>query len=206
MAGTLVALAFGPFGLSANSVGFNRDFSSGVLVGAGMGLVPVVAVALLLVSERARPVLADARLRGTRGWKAVYLTVVKIPLGTALVEEVAFRGVLLALLQPHGSLVAALVSSAAFGAWHVRPALNRLLAGNPGAARGARRHAVVTAVVLTFGAGMLFVFVRFVSGNLGVPIGLHAAVNSGAAVVGLTAHRLLRSAQKSKLSIPRAIV
>jgi membrane protease YdiL (CAAX protease family) len=137
--------------------------------------------------------VADPRLRGVDGRQAAYLVCVRIPLGTALTEEVLFRGILPALFTSHGATAAVVVmSSLSFGLWHIMPGLNRLLAGDPRASRGRRLRAVVAAVVLTTVAGLVLLGIRMAT-NLGVTFGLHAAINSGAALVALQAHRQTRA-------------
>ena len=56
---------------------------------------------------------------------AVLMSLVTIPLGTVVFEEVAFRSVLWGMLEhERGAAVATVVSSALFGLWHVLPALD----------------------------------------------------------------------------------
>ena len=102
---------------AASRAGFDSDdlgLRGGVVVSAvvlivaaaGLILVRVPAVASLLPRVPAdRPVLA---------------LLVDLPIGTVLVEEVAFRSVGLALLTAStGAVLAVVVSSVLFGLWHV---------------------------------------------------------------------------------------
>src|SRR5215831_13692810 len=69
-----------------------------------------------------RPVLGDDRIRGLSGREVAYQVLVRIPLGTVLWEETAFRGVLQAALgrvMPGPAAIA--VTSCIFGIWHVGP-------------------------------------------------------------------------------------
>ncbi len=106
----------------------------------------------------------------------------RIPLGTALAEEVIFRGSLLGLFtQRHSPAAAASMSSILFGLWHVLPTL-RTLPLNPA---GARVHgnpkrtggAVLAAVTSTALAGYGLAWLRFRSGSLAASAVAHASLN-----------------------------
>ena len=91
----------------------------------------VVAAAYLvaLAVPQLRPLITDARVGGLDGGEVAYRVLVRIPLGTVLWEEVAFRGVLLAALARLSSLrVAVAISAGVFGLWHIRPTLGALAA------------------------------------------------------------------------------
>ncbi|GAA1822728.1 hypothetical protein GCM10009835_49360 [Planosporangium flavigriseum] len=103
---------------------------------------------------------------------------VRIPAGTVLLEEVAFRSVLYGLLRNrYGRFCATTLSSSLFGLWHVLPSreLPRL---NP-AADSRRAIVVPAAVVATAVAGVVLCGVRRHSGSLLAPAALHWAVNAG---------------------------
>jgi membrane protease YdiL (CAAX protease family) len=187
----LLALALGPLGLATADVGLGRDLGRGAALGAASGLVLAIPVALLLRSEAGTEVLADARLRGSGPREIVYRALVRVPLGTAVPEEIAFRGVLFALWEPHGPVVAAVASSLAFAVWHVVPALNRLLANHPQASPGERLRAVAAAVAFTSAAGVFLVGLRLVAGNLAAPLLLHAVLNAACTAAAFAAHRRL---------------
>ena len=128
----------------------------------------------------ARPVLGDKRVEGLDGRGVAYQVVVRIPVGTVLWEEVAFRGVLQAAFRRVMSERAAMAAtSAAFGLWHIRPTLQALrvngLAGDRRLAAG--RTAAV--VALTAAAGVVLSGLRARSGSLAPPVLLHLAASSG---------------------------
>src|SRR5439155_2853915 len=122
-----------------------------------------------------------------------YQALVRIPLGTVVLEEVAFRGVLYGLLlHPAGVVWATAVSSALFGLWHILPS-GDLPDLNPAAGRAFRRRrllVVPAAVVVTALAGVVFCEVRRRSGSLLAPAALHWAIN---AVGYVTAFLVIRS-------------
>ncbi len=123
----------------------------------------------------------DERARGGGTRHVLFETLVRIPLGTALPEEVIFRGSLLGLFtQRHSPAVAASMSSILFGAWHVLPTL-RTLPLNPAGARAKRTGgAVLAAVTSTALAGYGLAWLRFRSGSLAAPAVAHAALNAAA--------------------------
>lgn len=179
LAGVVVAIGVWGFDLDRDALGARW---SSAWVGAVIGLGAAAAAWALLGIERGRSLLRDKRLAGIHGWRAAYQVLVRIPVGTALVEEVVFRGVLLGAWIHLGSSQAVIASSIAFGLWHIVPTVilartNRL------------RLAVVPAgVVLTTGVGVFFGWLRVETGSLASPFLVHALFNSlsaGAALVAL---------------------
>ena len=127
-----------------------------------------------------RPLLGDKRAEGLDTRAAAYQALVRIPVGTVLWEETAFRGVLQAAFRrvlPEPQAIA--VTSAAFGLWHIRPTLQALrmngLASTPQQA-AARTTTVVVTTALT---GALLSWLRARSGTLAAPVLVHAAANCG---------------------------
>jgi membrane protease YdiL (CAAX protease family) len=145
-------------------------------------LVTLVALGHLVAAwlPATRGVFLDRRVAGTGLGETAYQVLVRIPLGTVLLEETAFRGVLYGLVGHwYAPVWAAGVSSVLFGLWHVLPSrdLPRL---NPAAGRAFRsRPALVVpvTVLVTALAGLLLCEIRRRSGSLLAPMGLHWAVN-----------------------------
>lgn len=113
----------------------------------------------------------------------LYHALVRVPLGTVLVEEVGFRGALLAMgLRRWGRRTGVFVSSGLFGLWHLLPASGVRLA-NPAVADvfsgGTLASLFWTAVAVlgTAFAGVVLCEMRLRSGSLLAPIGLHWATN-----------------------------
>jgi membrane protease YdiL (CAAX protease family) len=84
-------------------------------------------VAIVLAAGAALPLTREA-FRDSRYHldlaHALLTAIAAIPVGTVLLEEVAFRGVLWGLLRRiGGTVVATTVSSALFGLWHILPSL-----------------------------------------------------------------------------------
>lgn len=173
--------------LTATTIGLGRDrLRGGVWVGASAAaaIALVGATAIAVVSSRgagSMPVGVTASPAASLSppTLAIRLLVV-IPIGTAVFEELAFRGVLLASWRRvTGTVPAVLVTSAAFGLWHVVPELHRLAA--TGQAPGdllAAAVAVAPGVAATASASAVVLCpLRIRTGSLAAPILVHAAVN-----------------------------
>lgn len=169
--------ALGLTGLSAGDAG------AGLALGALLAL-PLLALAF---TEWGAPRVADRRVRHLRGGALAYQTLVRVPFGTALLEEVAFRGVLYAAWRPEGHVVAMLVSSVVFGVWHVVPAATMVRTNAPSASRGLLVRAVCGTVLVTAAAGAALVWLRLETGSLAAPLAAHAALNSLATLAGAAA-------------------
>jgi CAAX protease family protein len=130
---------------------------------------------------------------GGVGRSALLAALVVVPLGTVLPEELAFRGLLLALLgRGHGVRAATLASSGLFGLWHVLPSLgggaaNAAIAGAVGGDAGGTLLRVVVTVCFTFAAGVVLCVLRLRSGSLLAPVLAHWAVNGLGIIVALLA-------------------
>jgi membrane protease YdiL (CAAX protease family) len=157
------------------------------------GLVLVVAGVYLIGASLppTRSAFLDARYH-LRPSGALLAALVVIPLGTVLLEEVAFRGVLLGLVNRyHSARWASVSSSALFGFWHVLPSLrltraNAAAAAFFGAGVAGQALSVLGAVAFTALAGLLLCELRRRSGSLLAAAALHWATN-GLGVVIATA-------------------
>lgn len=155
----------------------------GVRWGLAVALVVVAGIGLAALVPALRPLLEDERVAGASGWIIAYRALVRIPLGTVLLEEVAFRGALLAAWTRWQGRVAAVVgSSLVFGLWHVRPTLELLDTNDLAGSLPARLAAVAGAVALTTLAGAFFAVLRLRAGSLAAPMVAHAGINSAALV------------------------
>ena len=152
-----------------------------------VGLVLAAAAALPLTRQAFR----DTRYRLDLG-NTLLTSLVLIPIGTVLVEELAFRGVLWGLLKEvKGTATATIVSSALFGVWHVLPSLglatnNQAITGAVGTGKSAQTTTVLATVLFTALSGVVFCEVRRRSGSILASAGLHWATN-GLAVLASSA-------------------
>jgi membrane protease YdiL (CAAX protease family) len=170
-------------GLSWPELGLGRGtWRRGLIWAAGA----IAAVAVVFAAGAAVPLTRDA-FRDARyhldAGHALLTAFVLIPLGTVLFEEVAFRGVLWALLRRwRGTRVATAISSALFGLWHVLPSLglagdNEAIGSAVGKGTSGEAISVLGTVAFTGLAGVVFCELRRRSGSLLAPAGLHWAVN-----------------------------
>jgi CAAX protease family protein len=180
--GTALSLAAAS-GLTAGELGLGRG--AWRLGRPGSLWAGAAAAGWLLVAAlpAARPVLGDKRVAGLDGRAVAYQAGVRIPVGTVLWEETAFRGVLQAALRrvmPPKAAIA--MTSMAFGIWHIRPILQALRANS---LADDRRHAIAgvcAGVAATIAGGALLSWLREQSGGLAAPMALHLVTNSGGAV------------------------
>ena len=143
-------------------------------------------VALVIAAGAALPLTRDAfhDSRYDLAWPQAVLTAfVLIPVGTVLLEEVAFRGVLWGLLRRlGGTALATAGSSALFGLWHILPSLglatdNEAIGSAVGKGSSAQTVTVLGTVLFTAASGVVLCELRRRSGSLLAPAGLHWAVN-----------------------------
>ncbi|MFK0252073.1 lysostaphin resistance A-like protein [Streptomyces sp. NPDC090445] len=148
-----------------------------------VGLVGAVYLAGALIPAT-RTLFEDRRYAGMTGTELALRGFVLVPVGTVLLEETAFRGVLYGLVRrARGAVRATVVSSVLFGLWHVLPSLH-LATAKPavgtvvGTSGAGAVLAVLGAVLFTAAAGVLFCELRRRSDSLLAPMGLHWAVNA----------------------------
>jgi membrane protease YdiL (CAAX protease family) len=183
-------------GCSGGDLGIRAaDAAAGLRLGLAAAAVAAGGVALAASLPATRPFFQDRRVTAVGRREAAYHLAVRIPLATALAEELAFRGALLALLRQRRSRAVAVAwTSLLFSASHVLPTL-RHYDGNPASGlvadpgRG-RRIAVLGTTLSTAGAGCLFAWLRLRSRSLVAPVLAHAATNVSAYLAGRwLAHR-----------------
>ena len=174
-------------GVSWEQVGLGRSSAGrGARVGAAAFLVVAAVLVVAALVPVTRSFFEDDRAAGLTGAAVAYQALVRIPLGTVVLEEVAFRGVLLALLRRVASARAAVAwSSALFGLWHVVPTVEALRTNDldPGFAP------VAAAVAVTGAGGIAFCWLRLRSGSVVAPALAHVGTNSVALVLAVVVLR-----------------
>jgi uncharacterized protein len=164
-------------------VGLDREqWRTGALWGGAAALVVALVVGVgTLLGDQLGPVgalLSDDRADLGRG-ELYYHALLRIPLGTALFEEVAFRGVLLGLLLRVTSQLRAVAwSSVVFGLWHIAPTIVALRVNDIAPGSGEGLVAILGAVGVTTIAGGVFCWLRLASGSLLAPVLTHWATNA----------------------------
>jgi membrane protease YdiL (CAAX protease family) len=190
VAALLIAVSLGPLGLGLEEIGLRAISIASIALGAGLGALVAGPVLVAAVLRKTRRLVKDNRVRDMSPGRLAYQVLVRVPFGTALLEEVAFRGVLIGARQGTGFAAAAIASSAAFGLWHVTPTLHMMRANQPDASTRTVALVVAGTIVLTFSTGLLLAWLRKWTGGLAAPFGMHATVNSLATVGAWLAHRL----------------
>jgi CAAX protease family protein len=172
-------------GVSLAELGVDRQhLRDGLRWGLGVALPAAAAIALVSLLPLARTFFTDLRVAELDAGEVAVEALVRIAVGTALFEELLFRGVLLGMLLGQLDLDLAVAwQSLLFGLWHVLPALAFADANEGlGSGGGADVLAVVVTVVATALGGAALAWLRLRSGSLAAPVIVHAAVNSTALV------------------------
>ncbi len=154
----------------------------------GVGLLLVGSTALLFALGMVLPATRDAFLDSRTGGASLpmmlYVVFVQIPLGTVVLEEIAFRGVLPALMGGAPAIRwrwgPVLGASTLFGLWHILPSMG---IGDANAAVGetigTNPWITTTAAVLSMiGAGVLMCLMARVGKGIKTTMLLHWATNS----------------------------
>lgn len=204
-------------GLSWAQLGMSRhQLRSGGLWGLGtIGAVSAVYLVGVLL-PKTRPAFLDDR-HDVELPEALVSAFVGIPLGTVLLEEVAFRSVLPGVLARHTDIAKAhALSSALFGLWHVLPSLDFASArglnssrthgqrsgtdwsGTAGATGGATARpaapstvqAVLGTVAFTAVGGAVAAHLRRRSDSVLASAGMHWATNGLGVLFGVAARRI----------------
>jgi CAAX protease family protein len=170
-------------GLTPADLGLGRRAWSPGPLAAGLAAGVAAGWVVIAVVPATRPLLSDKRIESLEGRAIAYQAAVRIPVGTVLWEEVAFRGVLQAALRrvmPEAAAVA--ISGGVFGLWHIRPTYQALRVNGltPDRKRAAIR--LSAAVAVTAAGGALMSGLRARSGSLAAPVLLHLATNCGGLV------------------------
>ncbi|MEO3862185.1 CPBP family intramembrane glutamic endopeptidase [Acrocarpospora sp. B8E8] len=121
-------------GVRGEELGFER-WKEGAALGGGLAVAVAVTYAAGIGLPRTRSLFRDERALALSRSRLLEEALLQVPVGTVMLEEIAFRGVLPALLsRMTRARTAAAISSALFGLWHILPALDMARA-NPSLTR-----------------------------------------------------------------------
>jgi membrane protease YdiL (CAAX protease family) len=182
---SVVLIAIGLLdGNSWTDMGLSWRFGLSGLFWAGLTIALVtIAYAIASSFKKTRQAFHDERYAQMSGGRLVFQTLLEVPFGTVLMEEIAFRAVLFSMLaRRYGVIWGLVISSVLFGLWHILPSIgthesNPALGGVAGEGRKGNVIAVALSVLTTSVAGVIFVGLRLVSGSILGPMGLHWATN-----------------------------
>lgn len=185
-------LSWRDLGLGADRLGTGARWAAAIVV--------VVAVVYLVgvLLPITRHAFLDSRYHVGLG-EALLKALVVIPLGTVLLEEVAFRSVLWGVLRERFTTAWVMVTtSVLFGIWHVLPSLG-LANDNAevgtlvrGARGGAAVITVLAAVLFTALAGMVLAELRRRTQSLLPSVAAHWATNGLGVLFGVLAWHLVQ--------------
>jgi membrane protease YdiL (CAAX protease family) len=170
-------------GTTWTSMGLRRDRATrglklGVMIVAGVAVAMFLALALSSINE----ILHDDRFVDSSVGLLLFHALIRIPLGTALYEEVLFRSVIFGMLvRRYTPLRAAIWSSLLFGLWHILPILD-VIRTNPSGSRfggiTGTSIAVVVGVSVTFVAGLALLWIRLFANSILASVIVHVGTNS----------------------------
>ena len=185
-----LALVAWKHGLSWTDIGLGRStWVTGALWSVGIVVLVGTAIGIAGAVPRLHHLFADDRITEVSGAETARKALLDIPLGTVLIEEFAFRGVMLALVSTLTSTTwAVVVTSVLFGLWHISPALEMHDSHN--ATTGNSWITVVGTVFFTGLSGVGFALLRLFTGSLFPPAALHWAANGTGVVVGWVVHNV----------------
>ncbi len=181
--GGVLLVATRPGRASLHDLGLSRTaLRRGLLWSVAFFSIFAVGFALFALAAKVLPAVAawvtSLQVAAPQMQTIALQALVTIPLGTVLIEEVAFRGALPALLGRAGAgTKAAIVGSAVlFGLWHVAPSLAAALADPDGTVPV--WLAVLGTVVFTTASGLGLGWLRHRSRSLLPSMFVHLATNS----------------------------
>jgi membrane protease YdiL (CAAX protease family) len=170
-------------GTTWTSMGLRRDRATrglklGVMIVAGVAVAMFLALALSSINE----ILHDDRFVDSSVGLLLFHALIRIPLGTALYEEVLFRSVIFGMLvRRYTPLKAAIWSSLLFGLWHILPILD-VVRTNPAGTHfdgiTGTSIAVVVGVSVTFVAGLALLWIRLFANSILASVIVHVGTNS----------------------------
>ncbi|WP_439657848.1 CPBP family glutamic-type intramembrane protease [Lentzea sp. HUAS TT2] len=183
----LVGLAYWS-GLRAAAIGLERAHlrRAGLFGLLGLGVI-ALGFGIALAVPALRTFFHDGRVHDLAVGPLLWAMLVRIPFGTVLLEEVAFRGVLPALLGggDRWRWGPVLGASALFGLWHVLPSLALTSNAAVGAVFGGASLALVSVVAMLAAAvaGVFLLWWRHTGKGVLAPALVHLATNSGGVLV-----------------------
>ncbi|MSQ28046.1 MAG: CPBP family intramembrane metalloprotease [Dehalococcoidia bacterium] len=178
----LLVLAWKGWGLSLEEIGLRRQ-RAGIEAGLGLGLGAVMAAASLLFLRF--PLVLESPItyepvRAADAAGLVQRVLVSMPLDTVLLEELAFRGVLLAgLLRTRAPVVAVVVNAGLFSAWHITINFQTVASTNLHESPLLFALGLIGAHLAIFGAGVVLAVLRMKSLTLAPCFAAHWGVNTG---------------------------
>lgn len=180
-------------GCSPADLGLDRtDLSRGLKTGSIAAAYCSIGIGIAAALPSTRRFFLDPRLRDMSLKETLYHASLRIPVATAMAEEIMFRSALHALFARAHSLRTTLTwTSVLFGLWHILPTLDTFdgntaskIVQSPGRTRPIAALGIAGA---TGGAGLFFSYLRLRSRSVAASVLTHATMN----VTGLVIARIL---------------
>ena len=167
-------------GTTWTSMGLRTDrLKRGLVVGGSIILAIGLGVAIAVAIPDFRELFLQDRLVDQSVAWLLFQALIRIPIATALYEEVMFRGIVFGMLaRRYSPLKAGLASSVLFGFWHVLPTLVTDPLGDTDATVVGLAISVLGAVAGTTVAGLGFLWVRLFANSTLEPVLAHIGTNS----------------------------
>jgi membrane protease YdiL (CAAX protease family) len=166
----LIGLDFKSVGLSKSSI------KNGVKLALPFMLLIIAGAFILFVINP--ELFKDSRYQLSRQ-SMLYLIFISLPIFTVIFEELAFRGVLFGtLLHITSTKYAVVISSLAFGLWHIFTANSINLDALSGGVFVSKSIIIFGVVLATSFAGALFTWLRIKSDSLIAPMLVHWTINA----------------------------
>lgn len=191
--GVLLSLAHWA-GVDRAAIGLDRHHPRrGLITGVAGSTAIATLLGVVTATSTGRELLDDDRVVSATWVQTGVHVSVFIPLGTVVLEEVAFRGVLPALLDPDVRSVPAtvVIPALAFGAWHILSSRDFVAAHEPNAEGGAT-GSVGGIVMATTAAGLVLALARRQGSHLAAPALMHLTANALVTVIGRVVGRRRR--------------
>lgn len=175
-------------GCTPSELGLGRsDLVRGLKAGSVVAACCVTGIGIAAALPSTRRFFLDFRLKDVSRKEALYHAGLRIPVTTALAEEIMFRSVLHALFARRHSLGTTLTSTSfIFGLWHILPTLDTFNQNHSSSFTNRAhtgRMAVIGVTGATAVAGLLFSLLRVRTGSVAASVLPHAAINVGGFVV-----------------------
>jgi membrane protease YdiL (CAAX protease family) len=170
-------------GTTWTSMGLRRDrLSRGAKIGGAVIAVIALGILVGIAIPATRELFRDEKIvDASVGW-VLFQAFVRIPLATALYEEVLFRGIVFGMLvRRHSPLTAGIATSLLFGLWHILPTLDTIgtsPAGDLFTGWMGIAAAIVGSIVGTGLAGIGFLLVRLYANSTLAAVLAHIGTNS----------------------------
>jgi membrane protease YdiL (CAAX protease family) len=170
--------------LSWEELGLGRpEVWRGVVIGLTAATIVLLVIGLGLLVPAAESFFQDDGVAADSDVDRWFVPLVRIPLGTAVFEEILFRSVFFAfVVRLRDVRTGIIATSIVFGLWHIVPAWE----STSGSAIGTV-GAIVGTVVVTTVAGIVFALLRVWSRSIVAPVLAHWATNSLAYAAALVA-------------------